>query len=86
MMTNTEKIRNACEAATQAFAKINVESYNDLQSKLEYCIGSYDYDKNPEGLYEYGKVALEELKAFKVQNPRKVNKKIIADLEQSMNS
>ena len=83
-MTNTEKFRNACEAATVVFTKINKDEYKNLQSNLEYCIGSYDYDKNPSGLYEYGKIALEELKAFKVSNPRKVNKKIITDLEKSI--
>ena len=83
-MTNTENLRNACEAATMVFTKINVAEYNDLQSNLEYCLGSYDYDKNPSGLYEYGKIALEELKAFKASNPRKVNKKIITDLEKNL--
>ena len=80
-MMNTEKFRNACEAATQVFAKINKEEYTDLQSRLEYCIGSYDYDKNPVGLVECGEIAIKELKAFKAQNPRKVNKKIITNLE-----
>lgn len=80
----TEKFRNACEAASQVFAKLNKDEFADIQSKLEYCIGSYDHDKNPSGLIEYGRVALEELKAFKAQNPRKVNKKIIADLEKSL--
>ena len=83
-MIKTEKIRSACEAANQVFAKLNKEEYAELQSKLEYCIGSYDYDKNPAGLYEYGKVALEELKSFKAQNPRKVNNKVITDLEKSL--
>ncbi len=81
---NTEKIRNACEAAAQAFARLNRDAYTDIQSKLEYCIGSYDHDKNPSGLIEYGKVALNELKAFKSQNPRKVNQKIIKDLEKQL--
>lgn len=85
-MINTEKFRDACVAATTVFTKINKEEYNDLQSKLQFCIGSFDYDKNPSGLYEYGKVALEELKAFKAQNPRKVNKKIITDLEKNIAS
>ena len=83
-MTNTENFRNACVAANQAFAKLNQKQYADLQSKLEYCIGSYDHDKNPSGLIEYGKIALKELRAFKVKNPRKVNKKIIADLEKNL--
>nr|NQU91339.1 hypothetical protein [Bacteroidota bacterium] len=83
-MSNTEQFRNACEAAARVFAKLNMEAYVDLQSKLEYCIGSYDHDKNPEGLIEYGKIALDELKAYKAKNPRKVNKKIIADLENNL--
>lgn len=83
-MMNTEKFRNACEAASQTFAKLNVEDYADLQSKLEYCIGSYDHDKNPSGLIEYGQIALNELKTFKEKNPRKVNKKVITDLEKNL--
>lgn len=80
-MANTDNLRNACEAASQVFSKINMGKYIDLQSKLEYCIGSYDYDKNPVGLYEFGQVALVELKAIKEQSPRKVNKKLIANME-----
>lgn len=83
-MANTEKLRNACEAAVTAFTKINKEEYAPIQSNLEYCLGSYDYDKNPAGLYEYGNVALTDLKSYKEANPRKVNKKIITDLEKSL--
>ncbi|MFK5855028.1 MAG: hypothetical protein QM503_02780 [Bacteroidota bacterium] len=81
---NTEKFRNACVEATQVFTKLKLDKYNKLQANLEYCIGSYDYDKNPSGLYEYGKVALAELKAFKQQNPRKLNKKIITNMEKNL--
>ena len=49
-MANAEKLRKASEEAVQTFAKLNMEEYADLQSKLEYCIGSYDHDKNPSGL------------------------------------
>lgn len=83
-MTNAEKLRKASEAAAQTFAKLNLEEYADLQSKLEYCIGSYDHDKNPSGLVEYGNVALAELKAVKEKSPRKVTKKVITDLEKSL--
>jgi len=83
-MKNTEKFRNACEAAVQTFDKLNKEEFNEIKSKLQYCIGSYDYDKNPSGLIEYGRIALEELKAFKEKNPRKVNKKILTDLEKHL--
>ena len=83
-MTNTEKFRNACQEATYAFAKIKNEEHKEIIANLEYCIGSYDFDKNPSGLIKYGEVALNELKAFKKQNPRKVNKKIIDNLEKNL--
>lgn len=83
-MANTEKLRSACEAATVAIAKINNEDFAELQSNLEFCIGSYDYDKNPSGLMEYGGVALKELTSFKESNPRKVTKKVLTDLEKSL--
>ncbi len=81
MMTNTEKFRNACEDAVQVFVKLDREDQTEIKSKLEYCIGSFDYDKNPVGLFEYGEIALNELKSFKKQNPRKVNKKVIDNLQ-----
>lgn len=78
---NTEKLRNACEAASQAITKLNDEAFAELKSRLDYCIGSYDHDKNPEGLVEYGKIAAKKFKAYKAKNPRKLNKKVIDDLE-----
>jgi hypothetical protein len=85
-MTNTVKLRNACEAATLVFDKLNMDQFTELKSKLEYCIGSFDYDNNPVGLIEYGEIALKELKAFKEKNPRKVNRKILTNLEKVLQS
>jgi len=83
---NNEKIRNACAAAVQTFEKLNRHEFAELKSKLEFCIGSFDFDKNPSGLIEFGKKAAGELKAFKAQHPRKVNKKIIDNLEKYLNN
>ncbi len=83
-MANAEKLKKASEAAVLTFAKLKMDEYADLQSKLEYCIGSYDHDKNPSGLVEIGTVALSELKAVKAKSPRKVTKKLITDLEKSL--
>ncbi len=85
-MTNADKFRNACEEAIKVFEKLNIEKQTEIISKLEYCIGSYDYDKNPTGLYEFGEIALNELKAYKKKNPRKINKKIIANLERYLSN
>jgi hypothetical protein len=76
-----EKLVKSCNDALITFKKLDLNDYSDLSSKLEWCIGSYEYDKNPEGLIEYGTLALNALKEYKSKNPRKVNKRIIENLE-----
>lgn len=79
-----EKLRNNCETALEALRKLNDPDTAELQSKLEWCIGSYDFDKNPAGLFEYATVTLQTLKDIKKENPRKINKKVIEGLEKSL--
>ncbi|HYX08898.1 MAG TPA: hypothetical protein VE912_19345 [Bacteroidales bacterium] len=84
MEANLEKLRSACLSATTAFSKLNDPAYRDIQSKLEYCIGSFDFDKNPTGLYEAASEAYHNLQQAKQKYPRKFNKKIITDLERTL--
>jgi len=84
MDAKNEKLRNACQSALNTFKKISDPGFTELQSKLEYCIGSFDFDKNPVGLYEYGHKALTALKAYKKDNPRRVSVKTVSDLEKSL--
>ena len=79
-----DKLRNACVAAATACEKLNLEKFTELKSKLDYCIGSYDFDKNPEGLFEFGAIAFKELTDFKTKNPRKINKKVLAGLNTAL--
>ncbi len=78
------KIEKACEAALEKFQKMGLEKYADIQSKLEYVLGSYRYDGNPVGLYEIGDMALKSLKKYKKEKPRLVSKKLIDDLEKAL--
>jgi len=80
-MEKYEELRNACEQASHAFQKLNDPKYNEIREKLDFCVGSYDYDKNPSGLIAYGKMALAGLREAKTRYPRKFNKKIIDNLE-----
>ncbi|MBS1626473.1 MAG: hypothetical protein JSR09_02170 [Bacteroidetes bacterium] len=80
----SEKIRNACVKAFETFQKINEPAYNELQSKLAYVIGSYDFDKNPIGLYEFGAIALPILKKIKEEDTKKVTKQLITELEKAL--
>ena len=79
-----EKLRNTCETALGTLQKLNDPDTQELQSKLEWCLGSYDNDKNPAGLVEYGSVTLQTLKDIKKEYPRKINKKVIEGLEKSL--
>jgi hypothetical protein len=79
-----EKLKKSCTEAMSAFQKLNDKRYTDIQSKLQWCIGSYDFDKNPAGLKEYGNKSLDMLKKIKTKEPRKVNKKVIDGLEKAL--
>jgi len=79
-----QKIEKACEAALEKFQKIGLEKYADIQSKLEYVLGSYRYDSNPVGLYEIGTLALKELKKYQKEKPRLVSKKLVDGLENAL--
>jgi hypothetical protein len=84
MEDQNEKLRDSCNKAYLCFKKINDPADTAIQSKLEFVIGSYDFDKNPIGLYEIGKLALPILKKIKIKSPRKVTKQLITDLEKSL--
>ena len=81
-----ENLKKSCEEAVVAFQKLNSKKYSEIQSKLEWCIGSYGYDKNPSGLHEFGVKSLDLLKKVKSKEPRKVNKKVIDGLEKALDS
>ena len=86
-MSNTNqqlKIEKACEAALEKFKKLGHEKHDDIQSKLEYVLGSFRFDSNPVGLYEIGENALKSLKKYKKEKPRLVSKKLIDDLEKAL--
>lgn len=84
MATENEKLRNACVKAFETFQKINDEANAEIQSKLEFVIGSFDFDQNPVGLYEFGKKASKILSKIKEKNTKKVTKKVIDDLEKAL--
>ncbi|MCD4697229.1 MAG: hypothetical protein K8S16_13410, partial [Bacteroidales bacterium] len=79
-----EKLKKSCEDAIVAFQKLKSEDYKDIQSKLEWCLGSYNYDNNPVGLHEYGSKSLDVLKGVKAKQPRKVSKKVIDGLKKAI--
>lgn len=78
------KLRNECQKALDTLEKLNLPENAELQAKLAWCIGSYDFDKNPSGLTVFGGEALNSLNKFKEKNPRKVAKKVIDGLDRAI--
>ncbi len=80
------ELAKQCQQAAAKLEKMEDSKYAEIQGKLEWCIGSYNYDKNPAGLAEYGKQALDHLKQAREEKPRKISQKVIDDLEKAVNN
>ena len=83
-LTPDQKIEKACKEALKKFQQVGSDEFSEVLSKLEFVIGSYNFDKNPVGLYEIGAMALTKLKDLKKAKPRLVSKKLIDDLEKAL--
>jgi len=55
-----------------------------LQSDIEWCLGSYSYDKNPVGLMQAANKALGVFKTELARKTKGVTAKLIADIEQAI--
>ena len=84
MDVKSENLRSACQAALLTLRKVGNSEYAEICEKLEFVIGSFDFDKNPVGLYEFGEKAARILNELKKKNPKKVSKKVLDDLEISL--
>ena len=79
-----ETLKGACFDSLEALRKFEREDFAEIIAKLEYVIGSYNFDKNPVGLHEIGEKALGQMKSFKKANPRKLSMKTIEKLEKAL--
>ena len=74
-MIDNEKIVNVAVELKDKLIQLNINE--TLIAEIEWCLGSFANDGNPEGLILKGKEAVNSLKKFKESNPRKVSKKLI---------
>jgi hypothetical protein len=82
MSTAVSKIEKACVSAKDKMESLGIEE--QLVSEIEWCLGSFASDQNPAGLYEKGEAALKALESFKKENPKKVTKKLLDDLQKAL--
>lgn len=79
-----EALKEACSEAIAAIDKAKATEFLDIRSKLVYVIGSYEFDQNPIGLHEIGKLALQNLETLKEANPKKVTKKTVDTIQKAL--
>lgn len=80
----SSSIEKACEDALKKLQDLGIDA--QLQSDIEWCLGSYKADKNPTGLYEMAKRALEVFNAEKEKKTKGVTPKLTGDLEKALKS
>lgn len=73
------------KAALDAHAKLtSLNLAEDLRSAIEWCVGSYRYDRNPVGLYETVARAVEVFQQEKAKKTKGVTAPFIAALEKAL--
>ena len=58
----------------------------ELQSEMEWCLGSYGHDKNPVGLFQTSAKALPILKEELAKKTKGITAKLIGDIEKALNA
>ena len=77
-----DALEQASDEALKKLQSLGIES--QLQSELEWCLGSYRHDKNPTGLLEVAGRTLVVLNAEKEKKTKGVTVKLIGDLEKAL--
>lgn len=72
-------IETVSEEALGKLQELGIE--DQLQRDIQWCLGSYRADRNPEGLYSNAKKALDVFKSEKEKKTKGVTAKLISDLE-----
>ena len=75
-------IEKTCEAILEKLKALNLDI--GLQGEIEWCLGSYKFDKNPVGLYVMAERALPVFQTAVAANPKAVSPKFLSDIEKAI--
>ena len=81
-VSGSQKIEKACENALNKLKELGIDE--QLQSDLQWCLGSFRSDNNPVGLYAMADRALTILREEKAKKTKGVTAKMITDLEKAI--
>lgn len=75
-------IEKACVLSLAKLNELDIEY--QLQSEINWCLGSYRNDRNPIGLYQMARRSLAVFKAELAKKSQGVPAKLIADIEKAI--
>ena len=77
-------IIKACEDSLKKLRALDLDQ--GLQNEIQWCLGSYGYDKNPAGLYEMVERSIQVFKEVKAERPKAVPATLLSSLEKALKS
>ena len=80
--SSTDLIIKACEASLAKLNELDIE--HPLQSEINWCLGSFQNDQNPIGLYQMAERSVIVFKAELVKKTKGVTSKLIGDIEKAI--
>lgn len=80
--SSTPDIESAARTALTKLRELKLDT--QLQADLDWCLGSYSFDKNPSGLYEMVGRAIKVFTTEKEKKTKGVTAKLLADLEKGI--
>jgi hypothetical protein len=78
-VTSAMTVDQACKVCLEKLQALDTE--HQLQADIAWCLGSYEYDGNPAGLYEILQRSIEIFNAHKERKTKGVTAKMISELE-----
>ncbi len=81
-VVSAELIVKACEASLAKLSELDIEY--QLQSEINWCLGSYHNDNNPVGLYHMAERALTVINAELAKKTKGVTAKLVSDIEKAL--
>ncbi|CAN5265661.1 hypothetical protein BH09BAC3_BH09BAC3_23260 [soil metagenome] len=80
--SSIELIIKACETSLTKLNELNID--HQLQSEINWCLGSFQEDRNPIGLYQMAERSLIIFKAEQAKKTKGVTAKLITDIEKAL--
>lgn len=81
-VSREDMIVKACEMALAKLVELNMD--HQLQSEINWCLGSYHNDHNPIGLYQMADRAVALFKEARAAKIKGIPPKLITDIEAAL--